>query len=227
MRVFDQVRMWVEEGVLLPGETLKNFEIAERLGVSRTPVREALQMLEQLGMVTMVPSQSTRVAPVNVNDAELLYPLLGVLVGFASETAVPLLTTSDLSRLRKLNERLLQAALTGDVVGTRTADRDFHAIFIDRAGNRYLSSVIESLAMHIRRLESLYFSDVAISKESYRTHGEIIDAAAGRDAVKVAQLTRVTFERSGASVRTRGDGGATEHFSSKDRDRLTVRAVDG
>src|ERR1700683_3977585 len=90
-----QLQEWIEGGTLEPGEVLKDTEISAKLGVSRTPIREAFQRLEQLGLVVTTRNTRTEVAPARPQDAELLYVPLSVLHELAVQLAVRNMTSRD------------------------------------------------------------------------------------------------------------------------------------
>src|ERR1700747_2948495 len=114
-----QLQQWIEDGTLQPGEVLKDTEIAAKLGVSRTPIREAFQRLELLGLVVSTRNTRTEVAPARPQDAELLYVPLSVLHALAVQLAMPNLTSADFEIMTETNERLLAAARRGDAVAAR------------------------------------------------------------------------------------------------------------
>jgi DNA-binding GntR family transcriptional regulator len=193
--VFEQLRSWIEDGVLEPGETLKDGEIADRLGVSRTPVREALQMLERVGVVEMLAGRLTRVTPITQDDVALLYAPLGALHATAVELATPRATANDIAEMRRHNEALLAALETHEQAAARDADRDFHGVLLRLADNPYLITAIEPLLIHARRLEALYFREAGPGRASHDEHDKIIDAVEAGEAARAAELTKRNFTR--------------------------------
>lgn len=193
--IFDRLRGWIEEGILEPGEPIKDSELAVRFGVSRTPVREALQMLEQLGAVEMLPGRVTRVTEVSCEDVARLYAPLAALQALAAELATERATERDVDVMALHNERLLAAIEAHDPVSARDADSNFHSVLLQRADNPYLSTAIEPLLIHDRRLETLYFRDEGPGKQSYNDHRQIIKAVAAHDAIGAGELTRKNFTR--------------------------------
>ena len=193
--VFEQVRCWIEDGVLEPGEALKDSEIADRLGVSRTPVREALQMLERLGAVEMLPGRTTRVTPLAPSDVALLYAPLGALHATAAELGTPRASADDVAEMRRHNDALLAGLQAQEHVAARDADREFHLVLLRLADNPYLITAIEPLLIHARRLEALYFRDVGPGRASHAEHEEIVRAVAAGDGARAAALTRSNFTR--------------------------------
>lgn len=193
--VLARLRSWIEEGQLAPGEVIKDADIAQQLGVSRTPVREALQILEQHGLVEMRPGRLTRVTDTTPEDIALVYAPLSALQALAAQTATPKIAPADLDEMRACNARLLAAVEANDAVAAREADRAFHGVLVRSAGNPYLSSAIEPMLTHIRRLEALYFTEIGLGHRSHEEHERIIEAVASGDAAGAAERTRLNFMR--------------------------------
>jgi DNA-binding GntR family transcriptional regulator len=182
--------------VLAPGEAIRDSEVARQLGVSRTPVREALQLLESAGLVVTVPGRFTRVAHVDLSQANHLLPMLAVLHALATESAVPRVIEADIASMRAANDRLLASAVTGNAAATRRADHDFHKVLVTRAANPFLSNAIDAVEMHARRVDAVYFAEEGPSKTSGAEHARIIEAVERRDASEAARLVRLNYERS-------------------------------
>jgi DNA-binding GntR family transcriptional regulator len=193
--VLEQLAEWIEGGTLTPGELIKDGELAARLGVSRTPVREALQVLEQRGLVEMRPGRLTRVTDTTPQDATRVYAVLSALQVLAAELGTPNATARDINEMRAHNSRLLAAVRAKDPDGARDADRAFHGVLVRLAANPYLESALEPLMSHTRRLESLYFQEQQPGYESHREHKQIIEAVAANDREVAAQRTRENFRR--------------------------------
>jgi DNA-binding GntR family transcriptional regulator len=189
MRAFNQLRAWIEDGTLTPGETLRDHDIAQRLGISRTPVREALQMLEQLGAIETVPGSYTRVVEADFEDVSLVLGPLAALQSLAVVAATPLITDEDLLRLDEATAAMRDALLTGDALAARRADDDFHGVFLARCANPYLTSAVEPLLHHARRLDSLYFADLEMTAAAVEEHHRIVEAVRSGAADKAGELT--------------------------------------
>jgi DNA-binding GntR family transcriptional regulator len=193
--VLERLIEWIEDGVLEPGESIKDGELASQLGVSRTPVREALQILEQRGLVEMRPGRLTRITDVNTEDVAHVYAMLSTLEGLAAELGTPKATAVHIAELRDHNAGLLAAADTADPDAARDADRSFHAVFVRLADNPYLTTGLEALLSHTRRIESLYFRDQQPGHDSHREHEKIIAAVVEHDPARAGAMTRVNFQR--------------------------------
>ncbi|HVB53423.1 MAG TPA: GntR family transcriptional regulator [Candidatus Acidoferrales bacterium] len=196
MRVYDQLRTLIEDGVLQPSETVRDVDIAAQFGVSRTPVREAFQLLEQLGVLETLPNRHTRVTPVHPEDAALICPPLAALHGIAAREAAGRMTASDLQRMKEANAILYRSERTRDQVAAREADYLFHRIIIERADNPYLSAAIDSLQIHSRRLDTLYFARKEFIRASHHAHEAILTALASAERELAAELAALNIMQS-------------------------------
>lgn len=190
-----QLQQWIEDGTLQPGEVLKDTEIAKKLGVSRTPIREAFQRLEQLGLVVTTRNTRTEVAPARPQDAGLLYVPLSVLNELAVQLAMPNLTDADLDLMTEINDRLLAAARRGDAVAARQADEDFHSVLFERANNPFLQQVTDWLGVHSRRLNTLYFKQDVPTTASYNEHLDLISALRSGNEQQASMLAKQNILR--------------------------------
>jgi DNA-binding GntR family transcriptional regulator len=193
--VLDRLTAWIENGILEPGELIKDGELAARLGVSRTPVREALQTLQQRGLVEMEPGRLTRVTEAPFEAVGSVYAPLSVLQALAAELGTPAARPRDIEKMKTHNARLLAAAEAKDPDEARDADRQFHEVLVRVAGNPYLTNALKPLMSHSRRLDALYFRDKEPGYESHREHEQIIEAVAAGDAEAASERTRQNFQR--------------------------------
>ncbi len=193
--VLDRISAWIEGGELLPGESIKDGELAARLGVSRTPVREALQVLAQRGLVEMEPGRLTRVTETSIEDVARVYAPLAALQALAAELGTPHATTKDVEQMRRHNAALLKAVEAENAAKARDADRSFHEVLVNLADNAYLNNALEPLMSHTRRFDALFFRDQQPGYESHREHEEIIEAVATNDPEAAARKTRENFHR--------------------------------
>lgn len=148
-QVYDHLRHLMSRGEIEPGAFLKQDEIASGLGVSRTPLRDALLQLEAEGFVTILPRRGVRVQRLTPEDIRHLYEVVGALEGAALLAAFPHIGEAELTTLHRLNDEMKDAVLAGDF--DRYYDRNlaFHDVFLDRCGNERLVRLVRS---HKQRL---------------------------------------------------------------------------
>ena len=106
--VLNQLQNWIIEGVLKPNEKINDGELAEALGVSRTPVREALQILELSGLVEMVRAK-TKIAPIKLDDVSIIYETMAGLHSIIGKQALQNITNADIQLLSEINEHFQQS----------------------------------------------------------------------------------------------------------------------
>ncbi|GHF43171.1 putative transcriptional regulator, GntR family protein [Deinococcus metalli] len=171
-----QLSTWIIDGTLQPGEALRDLDIAGRLGVSRTPVREALRRLEDEGLIETALNRWTRVAPLDAARAADLYPVVEALEMLALRLAMPALTGPDITHLRDLNAQLGAALQHGDARAAVEADMAFHGVWTERAGNRELHHTLHALKRKLRRIELAYFHAGSAGTESVEEHAVLLHA---------------------------------------------------
>lgn len=185
--VYWQLSAWIIDGTLQPEELLRDQDIAGQLGVSRTPVREALRRLEDEGFVETALNRWTRVAPLRAAHAAELYPIVEALEILALRLAAPLLTAQDLTALHELDLQLQQALCAGDAGQAVDADTAFHDAWIFRSGNSELQQTLRGLKRKLRRVELAYFHAVTAGQASLEEHAAILAALQTGDTEQAVQ----------------------------------------
>jgi len=173
-RLLDEIR----DGRLLPGERLRETELADRLGVSRTPIREAIRQLETDGLVAHVPRIGASIRTLDYPEVMELYEMRAVLEGTAARMATRAASDLEIDELVALNETLSQAG-TGPEAAR--LNRLFHANLLDSAKNRYLARSVASLQKALLILGPTMLSDHARAKAADTEHRRILDALKARD----------------------------------------------
>jgi DNA-binding GntR family transcriptional regulator len=191
--VHDRLRDAIVDGTLAPGEVVRDTELAAWLGVSRTPVREALLRLGESGLVRAAPGRSTVVAEIDLDEVREAHAVVVAMHRLAVCEAVERLTDDDLDRMRAANERFAAAVAARDTAAALSADDDFHAVAVDVAGNRALATVLDQLTPVVRRLERRRFASAAAT-ESVALHDRLVEACAARDADAAAEVAFRTWQ---------------------------------
>ena len=200
-RVYATLREWILDGTLGPNEAIRDEELAARLGVSRTPLREALRRLEDEGLVRTAANRWTRVAPVDIPEAERIYPLVWTLEGLAARLAGPRVTAEDLRAMEEANAALRGALRRRDPVAASAADQRFHAVLIRRAEHPELRQVLEWLKAKLRRVEVLYFGGTLVAKASVEEHARVLRALRAGDAAGAAREVEANWQNSHRRLR--------------------------
>lgn len=186
--VYQAIRDAIVRGELTPGEQLRDAELSSWLGVSRTPIREALLRLARAGLVTAEPGRATRVTvedPAAIAHAQAVAAALHAL---AMSLAAPHLGPGDIAEMETANHELAAALRERDAEAAIAADDAFHTLAIARAGNPILDAHLESVTLMLRRAEFLHFD--AMSDDSVQQHGQILAALRAGDTEAAAALTR-------------------------------------
>ena len=192
-RAFRQIQEWIVDGTLHAGEKISDIELANAIGVSRTPVREALQMLSYQGFVSMKPGVATTVRDTDPGDISKLFPPLAVLEGLVAELAAPVITGKEIASLRDRNADFREAVLSGDGFRALKIDEDFHAELIRLCDNSYIDNIITNLQGHIRRL--FFQQAIVLSEESISEHAQLIDALEMHDTVTASYYAKENWLR--------------------------------
>lgn len=175
-QVYEAVRNRILDGELEPGEFAREQELSSAMGVSRTPVREALGRLASEGFLERIPHRGFRVPTEAVSRILEVYPIVSALELLAGRLAFPEVDDEDLEELRAINGELRDAMEAEDVDAAIELNNDFHALIADRSGNQTLIELLEELRMQIRRLETWYYSYRQHTEQSVREHATLIDA---------------------------------------------------
>lgn len=189
-RIYNTLRQWIIDGTLQPNERLNDMELAEYFSVSRTPVREALQLLSEQKLLQIVPSSGTYVAPIDLQDITYVYQLLGELQALALMFCIDRITSADLSHLTALNNDFLRNASHGSASDANRIDCEFHSYLAELTGNPYLISFTDQLTLQACRNENQYFKNSSRRHESYESHNRIIDALCRKDLSAAQQEIR-------------------------------------
>lgn len=171
---YEKLHEWIVDGTLHPGENLRDQEIAQRLGISRTPVREALRRLEDEGFVETALNRWTRVAPLDLRKTMETYSVIEALEVFALEKAR--LTPEDLRNMAEANLAMRSSLQRRKAAAALSADEAFHGIWISRAQNSELWVLVGQLKTKMRRVEIAYWNRAIQSDRSVKEHAAIIKA---------------------------------------------------
>ena len=191
--VYLRLRDAIVDGTLAPGEQLRDADLAVWLGVSRTPVREALLRLGQVGLVQARPGRSTTVAPLDPVAVRDAGAVVAAMHRLAVAQAVARLTEDDLTAMREANQRFASALAAGDADAALAADDEFHAVPVQVAGNQAVATVLEQYSPVLRRLERLRFSSSSASTSVAR-HTTLVDLCAAGDAEHAADLAQQIWD---------------------------------
>ena len=181
----ERLRTLIIEGELAPGARLNERELSERLGVSRTPLREAFRMLAADGLLVQLPNRGAQVVALSPDDVRHAFEVMASLEGLSGELAVARVTSRDLADLRALQAEMEEAHAKHDLPGYYRVNRTIHDRINAIAGNPILTQTFRTLNA---RLHALRFrSNLVRGKwdQAVAEHRDMIDALAARDGARL------------------------------------------
>lgn len=191
-RILETIRDAILKGNLKPGEKVAEPELAERFGISRTPIREAFRQLESEGYLTVIPRKGAVVAALSERDVQEFYAIKSILEGYAAALAATNLTDKEIERLESVNERLRNLAAERDVKSFYRVHNEFHEIFLKAADNQKLHELINQLGMKFNRLRMASLSLEGRMEISVEEHDRLLEAFRQQDGEAAERLVKKT-----------------------------------
>ena len=188
--VFKTLRQGILKGELEPGERLMEIQLAERLGVSRTPIREAIRKLELEGLVLMIPRKGAEVAKISENNLRDVLEVRRSLEELAIDLACQRMTEEELSELKKTEERFAKAIQTGEVMEIAQTDESYHEIIYNSTKNQKLVQILNNLREQMYRYRLEYIKDEDKRQILLVEHDHIIKALSLRHVQEAKMAIR-------------------------------------
>lgn len=186
-QVEDRLREAIQQGVFKPDSRLVERELCQRLGVSRTSLREALRQLEAEGLVLLLPNRGPVVARLSVDDARQIYELRALLEGFAGEAFAVRASEAQRKKLETCVEALgaaVHGQRYGDLMDIKEA---FYEILLEGTGNQFVAQTLKRLNNRIRRLRATSLSDPGRPKQTKAEIDRLMQAIRKRDGALARQ----------------------------------------
>ena len=184
-QAFAQIRRMIIRLDLAPGDVVREDELCTRLGIGRTPIREALQRLARDQFVTVVPRRGMFVSTIEAADLALLYETRSVMEPYAARLAC-LRGTAE--HWREMREVIADAEHSVDDAELLDVDRRCHEIVWAAASNRFTTDTLDMLYAHSDRVWHMYLADVADTRRAVVEHAEILETLESGDAARAARL---------------------------------------
>lgn len=197
-RAYEILRDAIVDGTLAPGEQLREHELEEWIGVSRTPIREALMRLQRAGLVRTRPGHSTTVVPLDDDRVSDAIPVVAAMHALAAELAAPQITPAQLEQMQQANADFAAALERGDADEALRADDVLHDVVVQLADNSVLQDTLEQHSPLLRRVERARFAE-AIERDtipdptSYHLHEQLIGALSAGDGQTAAATALSTW----------------------------------
>lgn len=198
--VFNTLRKGILTGELKPGERLMEIHLANRLGVSRTPIREAIRKLELEGLVTMIPRRGAEVANITEKNLKDVLEVRRALESLAIELACERITEE---KRRLLEEKLLQveeAVRTKDTGAIASADVAFHDTIVEATGNDRLVQLVSNLGEQMYRYRFEYIKDVSKHSQIMSEHKIMFNCIISKDKENAAQTVKTHIDNQEESI---------------------------
>ncbi len=188
--VADQLRSMIRSGELKAGEWIDEVRLTDELGISRTPLREALKVLVAEGLLRLEPRRGCFVNELSARDLDDIFPLMAMLEGRCAYEAARKVSDADLERLEPLHDDLRRFAELGDIDLYYEANARIHEAIQDLADNRWLSDLIDNLRQVISLSRHRSLAHPGRIRESCAEHLAIFAALKARDAEGAEAVTR-------------------------------------
>ncbi len=198
--VFRTLRQAILTGEMKPGERLLEIHLANKLGVSRTPIREAIRMLELEGLVIMVPRRGAQVAQITEKSMSDVLEVRCALDELAVELACERISEEEKRELEDACGEFEKATVTKQVHVIAKADVEFHDIIFKAAGNPRLTQMINNLAEQMYRYRFEYIKDETQHQMLIEEHRRICESISNRDVAAAKEAIRVHIENQEKSI---------------------------
>lgn len=192
--VFNTLREAILTGELEPGEHLMEVKLANKLGVSRTPIREAIRKLELEGLVVMTPRRSAQVARITKEDLKDVLEVRRVLESLSIELACKYRTSEDLVLLKENLSLFKECVKTNNLTEIAKTDVQFHEVIYQATGNKRLNQILYNLREQMYRYRLEYIKDRQTRDNLILEHQEIIDAVETRDVERAKKAILIHID---------------------------------
>ena len=186
-KVYDRIREDILNGVYEEHEELKEATLGEKMGVSRTPVREALRQLELEGLVEIIPNTGARVTGITKKDIEDIYQIRYLLEGLSARWATEYITEEQIEKMEETLYLTEFHAKKGNFTQVYELDSQFHELMYEASGSKMLNHILTDFHMYVTRIRRTSLALDNRSKNSTEEHRAILDAIKARDAQKAEE----------------------------------------
>ncbi|MCL6478001.1 MAG: GntR family transcriptional regulator [Peptococcaceae bacterium] len=198
--VFESLREAIIHGRLKPGERLMEIQLAEEMGVSRTPVREAIRKLELEGFVVMIPRKGAYVSGISVKDIVDVFEVRAALEALAAGLAAERITAEELENLERSLVQISEVSDRQDLNAMVETDTNFHELLYKASRNQRLFQIVTHLKEQIQRFRTTSLSQPGRSKDALNEHRRIVEAISERNVEMAQALAREHIENAEQSL---------------------------
>ncbi|MFV1956427.1 MAG: GntR family transcriptional regulator [bacterium] len=191
------IKTAIIKGKFKPGEKISEGDLAESMGISRTPLREAFRKLENEGFITIIPRKGAIVTGIDPEEANDLYIIKGTLEGLAARLATPNIKEKDIEKLEKINNELRELIDSNDLEAFYRLHRKFHMLFVKLSGNKRLIQMISNLNDHFKRFGIVSLTLPGQFEQTLQQHEEIIEAFKEGDKLAAEEKVKRNVQTGG------------------------------
>jgi DNA-binding GntR family transcriptional regulator len=189
-KVADKIREFIILGKFKPGERLVESKLAESLGISRQPIREAFRILELEHLITLIPRKGAYISEISLQETKEIYEIRAMIEGFAAQLAIPHLTQKDLSRLELIFDLMEKAIRENNLEKVIQYNLSFHQKIVSLSKNGNLAKVYGSMLLPVRKYQKMGLSLHTSWVVSLEEHREILEALNSRDIKRAEEMCR-------------------------------------
>lgn len=193
--VYEELKMQILKGQIVPGTRMMEVEMAEEMGVSRTPIREAIRKLEKEGLVTIEPRKGAYASQISTKDMVDILEVRQNMEGLAAYYAAMRMNEDQKKKLAEIAEAYNKAVIENNTPDMIKYDTAFHHLIVEGSGNKMLVHMIEQLQELVLRFRYLYYDDFRRAEKMPREHKMIYDAILNGDIEKARKAADVHIDR--------------------------------
>ena len=193
--VYEELKMQILTGAIIPGTRMMEVDLADEMGVSRTPIREAIRKLEKEGLVTIEPRRGAYASMISTEDMIEILEVRQDLEGLAAYFAADRMSPDKLAELHDVNEKYKDAVSRGSMEDMIAFDTKFHRDIVDSSHNKILVQMIEQLQELVLRFRYIYYDDFRRAENMYDEHEEIIKAIESGKPTEARYAADIHIER--------------------------------
>ena len=193
--VYEELKMQILTGAIVPGTRMMEVELAKEIGVSRTPIREAIRKLEKEGLVTIEPRRGAYASQISTQDMVEILEVRQNMEGLAAFFAASRMNEDQLEELKEVSKYYNKAVQDGNMEDMIKHDTRFHRIIVESCNNKVLVQMIEQLQELVLRFRYIYYDNFKRAENMPEEHFEILHAIETKDAEAARNAADVHIDR--------------------------------
>ena len=193
--VYEELKTQILTGKIAPGTRLMEIDLADNMGVSRTPIREAIRKLEKEGLVVIEPRKGAYASQISTEDMIAILEVRQNMDGLAAHFAAERISSAEIEILKNAFENYNMAVQEGNTKNMIKYDTSFHRIIVDASHNKILVQMIEQLQELVLRFRYIYYDDFRRAEKMPKEHGDIMDAIIRGDGKSARAAADVHIDR--------------------------------